>query len=59
MHTPPQAQCPSCFGRGYRPRYRKTGLGFYAQTCGRCQGSGQIDEYRLRKSERPTPTPPA
>ena len=50
------AQCPSCYGRGYKPQARKGGgPGFYARTCQRCGGSGQIEEYRLRKSERPTP----
>jgi hypothetical protein len=36
-------QCPSCFGRGYKPRYRKGKPGFYAANCARCNSSGQID----------------
>lgn len=47
---------PSCFGRGYKPEgQRHGGPGFYARTCTRCAGSGQIEEARLRKSERPQP----
>jgi DnaJ-class molecular chaperone len=43
-------QCPGCFGRGYKPEARKPskrnpcGNGFYARTCPRCRGSGQIEE---------------
>jgi hypothetical protein len=41
-------QCPRCFGRGYQPEGRKPskrnpdGIGFYARTCPRCNGSGEI-----------------
>jgi hypothetical protein len=39
-------QCPSCFGRGYKPEGRKGGgPGFYARHCARCQGSGSIPEF--------------
>lgn len=52
----PMAQCPSCFGRGYKPEARRGGgPGFYARNCPRCLGSGQIEERRLRASERPRP----
>lgn len=57
------AQCPTCYGRGYKPEARRTGPrnytrgpGFYARTCWRCRGCGEIDECRLRRSERPAPT---
>lgn len=37
-------QCPTCYGRGYKPEPRKGGgPGFYARNCARCSGSGQID----------------
>ena len=41
-------QCPRCFGRGYQPEKRRPSrrnphaLGFYARTCPRCWGAGQI-----------------
>lgn len=60
MRTTNQAQCPTCYGRGYIPQARRGGgPGFYARTCWHCQGSGQVDECRLRKNERPAPLPPA
>lgn len=37
-------QCPCCFGRGYKPRYRQKhrhGGGFYAATCSACNGRGE------------------
>ena len=40
---PKPNQCPYCFGRGYRPRYRKNGrLGFVAATCRPCNGTAEI-----------------
>lgn len=51
----PQEQCPRCFGRGYQPETRKPsrvnphGLGFYARTCPRCQGSGTVNRKPARR----------
>lgn len=44
-------QCPRCFGRGYQPEDRGNGRGgFYARSCPRCRGSGQISEPAPRYS---------
>lgn len=53
-------QCPYCFGRGYRPRYRPNGkLGFYAETCRPCQGTAQIQpdwpNYKRAKAKGEAP----
>lgn len=43
-------QCPRCFGRGYLPEQRKPsnrnprGIGFYARTCPRCGGCGEVEK---------------
>lgn len=48
-------QCPTCYGRGYKPEPRKGGKpGFYARTCSRCRGSGQIDIPRYHLYWGPT-----
>lgn len=46
------AQCPYCFGRGWKPEPRKNNRGFYARTCKPCNGSGQIEcRYWLVESD--------
>lgn len=37
-------QCASCFGRGYKPRYRAGKPGFTADNCRSCNGSGQVNK---------------
>lgn len=50
----PKEQCPSCFGRGYKPEGRKSGMGFYARHCSRCNGSGEVTYSAFKLYWSPT-----
>lgn len=48
--NPEKVQCPSCFGRGYKVSYPKTGrLKIKTRPCDRCGGHGEIEKKQRAK----------
>lgn len=57
---PEKTQCPSCFGRGYKVSYPKTGrLKIKTRPCSRCSGRGEIAKRPKTPKSNPFERPRA